>query len=218
MKEKYLSSKRFQYLIGVPLFIFGMAAMVYWVYLTNVSSWYWLTFPILISLNQFCSTPIFRASNVYQYHSPMLLVYNPNDKVYDLHSGTTFDYLLHMKWKERGLEAQRKMLRYFIEGLLSVIAKIEKGEIPDTVKVSGTSYFFSERTAKKWGFKMADPTAFYRFNLIINGLDLFLLYSYAQNRLVFPKIWKAKKMEALGSDLLENKDYLQGLFEQLAVK
>lgn len=216
MKEKYLSSKRFQYLIGIFLILIGIAAFLVWMELMNDSLLFILFFPLVISINQFCSTPISCASGMYQYQSPMLLVYNANEKVYDLHSGTTFDYLLHMKWADRGMEAQRQLLAYFIEGLLEIIAKIEKGEVPETVKVVSTSYFFSDRTAKKWGFKMAQPSAFYRLNLILNGLDLFLLYSYAQNRLVFPKIWDAKKMEALGNDLVENKAYLEGLFQRLS--
>ncbi len=216
MKEKYLNSKRFQYIIGIFLVLPLIASFVIWLGLIEVSRVYLLCLPIIMSINQFCATPISRASGVFQYQSPMLLVYNANEKIYDLHSGTTFDYLLHMKWVDRGLEAQRKMLAYFIEGLLEIIAKIESGEVPDTVKVVGTSYFFSERTAKKWGFKMTQPSTFYRLNLILNGLDLFLLYSYAQNRLVFPKIWEAKKMEALGSELLNNKAYLEGLFKRLS--
>lgn len=216
MKEKYLNSKRFQYVIGTFLALIFFASFFLWLGLMEASRIYLLCFPIVMSITQFATTPISRASGLYQYQSPMLLVYNANDKVYDLHSGTTFDYLLHMKWADRGLVAQRKMLAYFIEGLLNIITKIEKGEIPETVKVVGTSYFFSERTAKKWGFKMAKPSAAYRLNLIMNGLDLFLLYSYAQNRWVFPKIWEAKKMEALGSDLVANKTYLEGLYNRLS--
>ena len=216
MKARYLTSKTFQYLVGILLLVLGMACFFGWYALMERSFVYVLLLPFLISILQFCSTPISRATGVYQYQSPMLLVYNANEKVYDLHSGTTFDYLLHMKWAERGPEAQRKMLAFFIDGLLEIIAKIENGTIPASVKVVGTSYFFSERTAKKWGFKMAKPSAFYRFNLILNGLDLFILYSYAQNRIVFPKIWDAKKMEALGSELLDNKAYLEGLHKKLS--
>ena len=77
-------------------------------------------------------------------------------------------------------------------------------------------YFFSDRTVKKWGFELGKPTIFYRFNLLISFIDLFILYSYAQGRWAFPKLWKAKKMQVQAAELVKNKAYLESLYQKIS--
>ncbi|MEO0341164.1 MAG: hypothetical protein AAF242_18360, partial [Bacteroidota bacterium] len=150
MKRFYLKYMGIRVVLAIALFVLATTVLVQWNISTMSSPLNWLLLPLVLSVMQFCYTPIMRLLGIYQYYSPMFLGIKLSKQVLDLHSGTTFDYLLNMKFSERGLPAQRKILAYFLEGLLTIIDKIEKDQIPPETTIIGTSYFFSERTVKKW--------------------------------------------------------------------
>jgi len=154
---------------------------------------YGLLFILYAPLLQFTSYPFFKLIGVYTYYSPMLLGYMANKVQIDLHSGGSFDYLLVMSKNMRGAMVRRSLMVFHIAGLLRIIEQIEQGKIPASVKIIGTSYFFNERTAKKIGFELREPSFFYRLNLFVNFLDLFWMYSLSQGKLSIPKGYNSKK-------------------------
>ena len=95
------------------------------------------------------------------------------------------------------------------------MAQIEAKKLPETVVISGTSYFFSDRTMTKLGFKSVAPSAFYRFNLMVNMIDLTWMYCLAQGRFGIPKLWKAKKATIVGSELMRQKEFIVQLRSKL---
>jgi hypothetical protein len=135
-----------------------------------------LFFLFYLPVAQFSITPLLKLTGVYTYYSPMLMGYMANDKQIDLHSGGSFDYLFVMRKHKTGLEFRNRLLTYHLEGLLQIIARIENKAIPGTVQISGTSYFFNDRTLHKLGFKTETPTLFYRINLFANFLDLIWMF------------------------------------------
>ena len=148
----------------------------------------------------------------------MLLVYSPNQKKYDLHNGTSFDYLFVMRKVETGRPFQNTMLAYYVEGLLKIIEELETGKIPPGITISGTSYFFSESTAERIGFTVVPPSQFLKLNLYINFIDLTWTYSLAKGKLSFPNLRAAKGVTIQGDELLNRKDYLVGLHAYLKGK
>ena len=133
----------------------------------------------------------------------MLLGYMVNNNQIDMHSGTSFDYLFIRRKFKKGTEFKNRLLMYHLEGLLKIIQSIENKEIPESVNIVGTSYFFNDRTIQKLGFETKIPSLFYRINLLANFIDLFWMYSLALGKLSVPKVWSAKKAGISGAGLLK---------------
>ncbi|MEM7659182.1 MAG: hypothetical protein AAF399_23885 [Bacteroidota bacterium] len=175
-----------------------------------------LSFFFMIPIVQFLQTPFMTLRGQYQYVSPMLLVFGASDAKYDLHNGTSFDYWYMMRKVPSGIKARQVMLVYYLQGLLEIIRRLEAEEVPLTLEISGTSYFFSESTAERLGFEVGKPDSGLFFNLIINYLDLLWMYSYAQGKLAFPKLSTSKKAKITGEKLLEGKASMERLYKRLA--
>lgn len=169
-----------------------------------------ITFPLAI-----CTvTPLMRVSGYYIYYSPMLLGIKSKKKL-DLHNGTTFDYLLNLKFKDKGIKARYKILASFVEGLLKIISEIENGKIKPSLSIEGTSYFFSDSTAERLGFTLQKPLFHYYFNFIFNFVDLFLMYSYSKGKFTIPRIFHIKRAVITPSELCAQKENLRTLLNTL---
>jgi len=173
---------------------------------------------LLIPIFQFCGSPLFTLTGMYHYLSPMLLVFGASDEKYDLHNGTSFDYLMVMRKYKAGTEVRTAILMDYLEGLLEIISRVEKGVLPETVSVEGTSYFFSESTAKRLGFEVEQGEGFLKYNLYLNFIDLCWTYSLSQGKFAFPDLKDIKKASTTGKKLVENKDRLIKLYEYLKKK
>jgi len=184
-----------------------------WTYEQPTFSFFFLLY---VPIGQFTTTPIFKLTGNYNYYSPMLLGYMANDNLIDLHSGSSFDFLFTMINNRAGIGIRNKMLMYHLQGLLTIISLIEHEKIPKTINISGTSYFFNERTLNKVGFELKKPSIFYRINLVVNIVDLTWMYSLSHRRFLIPKVWKAKKASISGGQLVESKDLLESLYEKMA--
>jgi hypothetical protein len=198
-------------MLAVLLLLFA-----YWLHLIAISFFYYFLLFIFTPFLQFLITPTMTLIGVYTYLSPMLLVYNANDKEYDLHNGTSFDYLMVMTTNNGSIPFKRRMLHYYLEGLLVIIEKIETKKLPEALIVRGSSYFFSERTARRLGFEIKSPKATEKFNIWINYLDLTWMYSLANARITLPRINKLKTAEIAGAELVLQKNELQRLLDYIS--
>ena len=121
-----------------------------------------------------------------------------------------------MKNVPSGKATEMKLLYYFCEGFLEIIKRIEEGELPKEVSITGTSYFMSEKSAERLGFKIGKTNWFLTFNLYLNFLDLFWMYSRSKGKMAIPKLSEAKSIETTGEGLMERKEYIRKLRDRLA--
>ena len=176
---------------------------------------YYLAFVLYVPISQFLYTPLFTLTGGYTYYSPMLLGYMANEKQIDLHSGTSFDHLFVLRNCKPGIELRNRLLAYHLEGLLYLISLIENKQIPESVTLVGTSYFFNDRTLQRLGFQIEKASTFYRANLFLNFIDLFWMYSLSRGKVSMPALWKAKKAQIQGAALVAQKVNLEVLYGRL---
>ncbi len=218
MNKFYTQPKLLQWIEAILLLIVGFYPAILIIEWGHSQPLFYGLFFIYLPVGQFITTPIFTLSGIYSYYSPMLLGYMSNKSQIDLHSGTSFDYLFVMSKCKAGFQFRNRILTYHLEGLLHIISQIEKNVVPTTVKISGTSYFFSERTLHKIGFELEETTLFYRINLLANAIDLLWMYSVSQGKLSMPKLWSAKNASIEGGKLIESKEIIIDLHKKLTVK
>ncbi len=217
MNSFYHLDLRLQWFVAWLMVSLLAAVFFGWLYILTKTIFAILFIFLLFPLQLFLLTPIMRLTGSYKYLSPMLLVAAPTEEIYDLHNGTTFDYLWVMLFRYRpGAEWRNRLLAYYLEGLLAVVAEIESGELRDSVIVRGSSYFFSEQTANRFGFKISHQTnSGEQINLLLNYLELAWPYSMACGRLALPDLRRIKTAEIEGAKLVQQKLRLQVLLQRL---
>jgi hypothetical protein len=145
---------------------------------------------------------------IYRYLSPMLLVYGATPKRYDLHNGTSFDYLLCFLEHRKPIRWRNQVLLHYIDGLLAIVQQIEEHAIPESIEIRGSSYFFSARTASKLGFETTRSGISEKMNILLNCIDLTWMYSLSKGRLVVPKLHEIQTVSTRGATLKRKKEVL----------
>lgn len=218
MNKFYQKTKAFQWTIALLLLVFVFVISAGWFTLIKESFFYFFLLFLFGPVVQFALTPFLTLIGNYKYLSPMLLVYNPSNIKYDLHNGTSFDYLLVLKGHRTGRALKSKILEYYLEGLLKLVSEIENGNLSKELQITGSSYFFSDRSTKNLGFELSDASLAEKVNIIFNYLDLTWMYSIANGKLSFPDLKNVKNAKIKGKTLVQSKPKLEKLYSHLHSK
>ncbi len=216
MNDFYKQPKALVWIESILFLLAGFFLAVLIIEKGSEQPFYYAAFILYVPISQFLYTPIFKLTGGYTYYSPMLLGYMANEKQIDLHSGTSFDHLFVLRKCKPGIELRNRLLAYHLEGLLHLISLIENKQIPESVTIVGTSYFFNDRTLQKLGFQIEKASAFYRANLFINFIDLFWMYSLSRGKVSMPALWDAKKASIKGHVLVAQKEKLEALYGKVS--
>lgn len=171
--------------------------------------------PVAFSVFQAGATPLLRVSGLYRYHSRMLKATVRTRRTYEIHGGTALDYALHLSWGDRGLAARRRVLAWYLDGILDIAERVARGELPPDVRVTGTSYFFNERSAARLGFRIEPAGRRLKLVLVLSYLDLVVLYSFCRGRLSFPNVLQAKRAVIAAGDLANRRPDIARLRRRL---
>ena len=174
-----------------------------------------LFWPLAVSVFHFSTTPIFTRLGLFRYHSPMLKATIRTRSLYEIHAGTSFDFLRAFRWSDRGPAAARQFLLWVLEGLLDIASLVERGELPGTVRIVGTSYFFREASAWRLGFTVQPASLRLKLNLFLNLLDITWMLSFCRGRIAFPNVLAAREAAILGEELARRKGDILKLIERL---
>ena len=173
-----------------------------------------LLLPVWMLLANFFMAPLFRLIGFCRYYSPYLIVTGSPARGLQLHGAMLFDYFLLLGWEERGRPAARKILIWYLEGLVALARDIETGRLPMDVSISATSYIFSKRSALRHGFKVNSSRRFLLGGLLTYPTQ-FLTYSFAKGRWAFPDLSRAKKATISGRELCARIGSFERLLKRL---
>lgn len=208
MNKKYIANQSAQIIIGIILTLLLLLGIAFWFRLLENSLWYLVLLPAVFSLVQFSLTPLLRGLGIFHYYSDFLMANTSDSSSLDLHTGTTFDYFLHIGLRLKGIRARNYIASEIIDGLLVIILHIEQGEIKSSKKIVASPYFASLRTIKKFGFKTKAPCLLDKIFIIGSFVDIMMMYSFTKNRITIPDVFKLKQVEMEAGDLVTKKDYL----------
>jgi len=204
----------FRTTIAVGTLALFIILMTGWFELVSVEPYYLLLLPLLTSFFHLTVSPFLRVTGIYKYLSPMLLVNLPTKHHYELHNGTSFDYLINIhRLKKYGIK--KVLLTDYLKGLLNVISEIQNGELPGNVVIKGSSYFFSHRSAKRFGFTLERPSFFSKMNAMLNYLDLFWMYSLANKKWAAPNLKMMKTASVKGEVLAKKREVIEKLLNRI---
>lgn len=170
--------------------------------------------PVWMMLTGFFLVPLLRLVGALRYYSPYLIATRSRGDHLDLHGATLFDYILLFRWSERGRQAVRKILIWYVEGLLALVDEIEKGRLPDKLVLSATSYIFSESIARRYGFQVETASRFSIGGFLTYPTQV-VTYSFAKGGWAFPPILRARRATITGATLRSQAARLQKLRARL---
>ena len=216
MKKLFLINKKVQLVLGIGLTLFLLLSIIFWFKLIAISLWYLLLLPFVFSLVQFCLTPLLRGLGVFHYYSHFLMANTSDTSLLDLHTGSTFDFVLHFSINDRGSRSRNYIITEILNGLLKIIHDIENGTIHANQKIVAAPYFISQRTIYKFGFKEKEPSFLDRIFIVGSFFDIMLMYAFTQNKITSPEVWKVKTVEINAWQLAAKKDYLLKIKDQFS--
>lgn len=149
---------------------------------------------------RFITTPLFVKLGIYTYHSEMLFTVPIWKKKREIHLGTSYDFF------RTDIVGSRRMLASLSQGLLKLCEDIERGKYAKDLLLRGTTYYFSDATLMKFGFKTRPLRFVEALFFSLNYLELCFLLSLSKRRLTLVNTDSVRIAYCYATDLLRHKE------------
>lgn len=174
-----------------------------------------ISLPFVAILESLLLTPLYSLAGRFRYHSPMLLSTRSGEELH-LHVGTNFDYVTQLRWTDRGVHAQRTVLGHLLRGLIRICDEVEAGHLAPATAISATSYFFSDRSAQRLGFRTEPAAGLQLQNLLVSFLSIALRLSFTHGRLRWPDLRQARRIGTTAAELLARRPEIERMLAVVA--
>lgn len=153
----------------------------------------------------FIDVPTGARSGKLWYWSALLIAERPRDGRMRLHGATLFDYAFILDRRTSRPVRRQRILSGYMGGLRALIDAFQSGEIDD-VLLTGTTHIAGPRTLSRLGFETRPLEPVQTVLLIMNFPLLFLAESFANGRLVIPRVGRIRSFECRVSELARRRD------------
>ncbi len=158
---------------------------------------------------RFITTPLLKYFGFYKYHSPLFMTVKVAPKLYELHLGTSWDFIFHPRINPSTLKIN------VLEGLLILCNKLENGEFPRDVVLKGNPYFLKSSSLSRFGFKDRKLNWFEYFTTLLSFPESTILLSISRRELKFANINNNRIVYINSTELLANKPIITLLLDRM---
>ena len=155
---------------------------------------------VAFRLLRFATTPLLKKIGFYRYYSPMFMTMPWFFNTYDLHLGTSWDFV------NRSEKNPQKVMECIAEGLINIAVEIQEGAIKKNASFKGNTFYFKEETVKRFGFKTRRMNYLEGVLFILNYTELCILNSIAKKKLYFVPFKNVTIVTCTAEDILQNKN------------
>jgi hypothetical protein len=176
--------------------------------------WTFVLFPLLrITGGLFA-----KITRTYDYRSEFAFTHPVREGELELHLGGGYDYpRLWRMAKGKRPAMRRLLLGSAIEALAHVARDIEAGTLAPETEVSAVSYFFSDATALRFGFKPEKVSDFEKLFFFLSAGDLVPLYWLLMGSFKMPTLLSLKRYTTDGANLVKRREELEKMADRLQV-
>ena len=153
---------------------------------------------VLFRLLRYATTPVLKSIGFYRYYSPMLFTM-PTPTATELHLGTSYDFF------HQSDTSPKQTLLYLSEGLVHLCTAVERGEIPRSENIQGTTYFLSEHTLEQFGFRSRRLGPFQLLMFLINYVELCILQSLSKGEIRLVRVRRARRVQIRAGEIVKRK-------------
>ena len=214
----YLKSRKEQNQIQIKI---GVVALFFNLIVLALSILSGLHLLLLISITitlsiiaPFLDTPKLKKNGKLIYYSTLFIAEKEKKGKIIIHGGSLFDYVFVINKNLNGTQRTKFILQKYLEGILNLMETCEKNN-NTSVKIKGTSYILNERTANKLGLKIIKTDYIQKLILTYNYVNILISNSIAKRKISFPKISNIRTFESELNELIERKEFIQELNNQL---
>ncbi|WP_339919775.1 hypothetical protein [uncultured Flavobacterium sp.] len=214
----YLKSRKEQNQIQIKI---GVVALFFNLIVLALSILSGLHLLLLISITitlsiiaPFLDTPKLKKNGKLIYYSTLFIAEKEKNGKIIIHGGSLFDYVFVINKNLNGTQRTKFILQKYLEGILNLMETCEKNN-NTSVKIKGTSYILNERTANKLGLKIIKTDYIQKLILTYNYVNIVISNSIAKRKISFPKISNIRTFESELNELIERKEFIQELNNQL---